>query len=226
MIHIKRLNEMASQQESLDFPEYARENVAFRMDKAMSGYYRLLMYSPEAEKRHYGGQSVFLSDDPAAEDMFDYDIAREQFEEYLSEKFDDRTLNVINRAVGEFNYQLSDTPKDMGEYDIEELVCECENLIFDKVASDGEYDYCELHYSGHNQYYNYYDGDFTKNCSGEIWHYDRRGDFYGENSNGEIDFDHPLKGYELERGRSYAFIYDRVINSDAKVVGLYDFYKE
>lgn len=207
---------------NFEFEDYKRDHIAFRMNQAMSGYYRLEMYEPNTKPEIHN--SIRLIDDPANEDYYDYDLARESFDEYLEENFPNRTLNIISRAVDEFNYQLSDAPRDCGMYDIEGMECECEDLIFDDVEDD--YEYCELHQSGCSQYYNYYDGDYTKTCSGEIWNYDMHEVFYTEKDNGVLDFEHPLKGYELESGNAYAFIYDKVINSEGKVIGLYDFYEE
>ena len=203
-------------EKNLEFEAYKREHVAFRMNEAMSGYYRLEMYEPNTKTEIHN--SVLLIDDPACEDYYDYDLAREQFEQFIEENFNNRDLNIINRAVKEGVWL-----PDLKNIVPEDIVIDCENNIL--YDSEDEYEFCELHQSGSNQYYNYYDGDFSKNCSGEIWNYNMYEFFYTENDNGELDFDHQLRGYELESGKSYAFIYDKVINSEAKVVGLYDFYK-
>jgi len=202
---------------NLEFEDYKRDHIAFRMNQAMSGYYRLEMYEPNTKPEIRN--SVLLIDDPACEDYYDYDLAREQFEQFIEGNFNNRDLNVINRAVKEGLWL-----PDLKNIAPEDIVIDCENNIF--YDSEDEYEFCELHQSGCSQYYNYYDGDYTKTCSGEIWNYDMHEDFYTEKDNGELDFDHPLKGYELESGNAYAFIYDKVINSEGKVIGLYDFYEE
>lgn len=206
-------------EKNFEFEAYKREHVAFRMNEAMSGYYRLEMYEPNTKSEIRN--SILLIDEPADEENYDYEIAREFFEQYIKENFNNRALNIINRAVKEGVYLPS-----LNNRMPEDIVCECETLILDNEDNViDEYAQCDLEFTNRGQYYNYYDGDYSKNCSGEIWNSDKYEFFYTEKGNGELDFDHPLRGYELESGKSYAFIYDKVINNEAKVVGLYDFYE-
>lgn len=195
---------------------YQRNSVKFEVSESMSGYYRLIL-----REVNNANNSILLIDDAACEDYYDEDTAIDMFEQYIDEEFNDKYLNVINRGVGEFGYFLPDAPKDCGCYDINELECQCENLIFAEVSED-IYDQCDLHQSGCSQYYTYYD----HNCSGEIWSYDMYEDFFEVDEDWEPDFGHAVKGYELESECHYAFVFDRVINDDAKVVGLYDYWDE
>ncbi len=80
---------------------YQRENIHFEIEKSISGYYRLVLVAKTKSN------SINLIDDPASEDMYDYDVAVEIFNQFIDENFVERTLNVINRAV-EYNLFLPD----------------------------------------------------------------------------------------------------------------------
>ena len=54
-------------EKNFEFEDYKRDHIAFRMDKAMSGYYRLVMYEPNTQWRVRN--AILIIDEPADEDM-------------------------------------------------------------------------------------------------------------------------------------------------------------
>lgn len=202
-------------EKNFEFEAYKREYIAFRMNEAMSGYYRLEMYEPNTKTEIHN--SVLLIDDPAYEDYYDYDLARELFEQYIEENFNNRDLNVINRAVKEGAWL-----PDLNAYDISNIVCECENSIFSNDDNEiDEYAQCDLEFTNRGQYYNYIDQDGIEyNSSGEFTHLGHETTYYHYD-----DFSHPLKWFEIdeEHCNEYTFIYDRVLDSNANLIALYDY---
>lgn len=180
------------------------------MDKSLSGYWRLML----AKKDGNNNESILLVDDPACEDYYDEDIASGMFEDWIDNNFDDRDLNIIGKAI-EDGYDVTTAPNEPHE-----LVCECEEFKF-----NGYYDRCEqcdLNGCGNSQSYTF-EGN---TCSGDIWQYDSAEDFYPIDGNGNPDFDNTVKGYDLEDGREYAYIFDHAVSEDGCNVALYDVYIE
>ena len=178
---------------------YQRENIHFEIEKSISGYYRLVMV---AKTKH---NSINLIDEPASEDMYDYDVAVEIFNQFIDENFLSRTLNVINRAV-DYNLFLPDfLPEFVPLVDgnvIENIICEAENIIYENVPIERK-EYCKLHQSTQGQFYTWNDGEDDHTVSGDICHFD---------------------GYNIDGSKCTdgIIIYDLGIDKDAKVVGLYE----
>lgn len=202
-------------EKNLEFEAYKREHVAFRMNQAMSGYYRLEMYEPNTKSEIRN--SILLIDEPADEENYDYEIAREFFEQYLKENFNNRALNIIDRAVEEGAWL-----PDLNVYDGKNIVVEYEIRILsneDNVID--EYAQCDLEFTKRGQYYHYIDQDDNDySSSGEITHLGHETTYY----HGE-DFSHPLKWFEIdeEHRNEYTFIYDRIVDCNANIIALYDY---
>ena len=180
------------------------------MDKVMSGYWRLLLEKTKGR----ANESILLVDDPACEDLYDEDIARSTFEDWIDENFDERALNIIGKAM-ENGYDITTAPKDP-----DSIAEECED--FQYMGEYDRYEQCDLNTSGYSQCYTFEGGT----CSGDIWQYDSRGEFYPIDGNGNPDFNSPVKGYDLEDGREYAYIFDHAVSEDGDNVALYDIYVE
>jgi hypothetical protein len=202
-------------EKNFEFEAYKRDHVAFRMNEAMSGYYRLEMYEPNTKTEIHN--SVLLIDDPACEDYYDYDLAREQFEQFIEENFNNRDLNVINRAVKEGLWL-----PDLKNIAPEDIVIECENNI---LSNEGniidEYTHCDIEFTNRGQYYHYIDQDNNDySSSGEITHLGHETTYY----HGE-DFSHPLKWFEIneDHHNEYTFVYDRIVDCNANIIALYDY---
>lgn len=202
-------------EKNFEFESYKRDHVAFRMNEAMNGYYRLEMYEPNTKTEIHN--SVLLLDDPACEDYYDYDLAREQFEQFIEGNFNNRDLNVINRAVKEGLWL-----PDLKNIAPEDIVIDCENDI---LSNEGniidEYAHCDIEFTNRGQYYHYIDQDNNDySSSGEITHLGHEATYY----HGE-DFSHPLKWFEIDEDHrnEYTFVYDRIVDCNANIIALYDY---
>lgn len=179
---------------------YQRENIHFEIEKSISGYYRLVLVAKTKSN------SINLIDDPASEDMYDYDVAVEIFNQFIDENFVERTLNVINRAV-EYNLFLPGFATNQVDSDtISNILCDAENIIFENVPIERK-EYCKLNQSTQGQFYTWNDGEDDHTVSGDICHYD---------------------GYNIDGSKCTdgIVIYDLGIDKDAKVVGLYETFGE
>ena len=159
-------------------------------------------------KLTYKGETIYQ--DSACEDCYDEDSAEAFFNDMI-ESIGERGQNVIKRSI-DLGY------KNNKFNDLEVVENYCEDFLFSNIDSDYE-EQCDLHTSGYSQFYNY-DGN---NCSGEIFDFS---DTITKMYYKDADFKQlPVAEYEIEEEERdrYAFIFDRVIDDDAKVVSLYDY---
>lgn len=92
------------------------------MNKAMSGYNRLEMYEPT--KHSNSKNSILLLDDPAFDNYYNEYTAKELFNTFIKENFDEHSLDVINKAIENGLFL-----PDLNSREPSEIVAECENYI-------------------------------------------------------------------------------------------------
>lgn len=170
------------------------------MELATSGDYYKLVYKSEP-----------LYQDSANEDTYDEDDAQAFFDGLIDEH-NKCFWNIIKNAIDNGFKVSSDKIND-----IESISEEADEWIFNNLEPQ-KYDYCELHCTTRGQFWNY-EG---QTCSGEIWDFPRNSKCYYKDADFKLQ---PVAEYEIEEEQreNYAFIFDRVINDDGKLVALFDY---
>ncbi|MFV0398811.1 MAG: hypothetical protein ACK5JU_12500 [Bacteroidales bacterium] len=122
-----------------------------------------------------------------------------------------RAINVIQRAIN-LGYEFDSS------FTFDEILIDCENFLFGELDAD-RYEKCQLHTSTRDQHYSYADGmGYENTVSGDIHYFDPEETRYTFSEDGTPI---SIEWFDVEEEDNSVVFFDRVIDSEAKVVQLY-----